>query len=136
MSLEKFTHEAERWLLQAQADLKAAETSQSTGSYEWACFQSQQAAEKALKALWLYNAHEPWGHSLVKLIQDFPDGPVKAKLDDLISHAKRLDKLYIPTRYPNGLPDSIPAEVYTDGEASDAIGLAREVVEAVRALMV
>lgn len=134
MSLEKFRHEAERWLLQAEADLKAAEGSISTGSFEWACFQAQQAAEKALKALWLYNAHEPWEHSLVKLIQDFPDGPVKAKLDDLISHAKRLDKLYIPTRYPNGLPDSIPAEVYTAEEAQAPIQTSRELVRAIASL--
>ncbi|MHB1275815.1 MAG: HEPN domain-containing protein [Candidatus Humimicrobiaceae bacterium] len=30
-------------------------------NYEWACFQSQQAGEKALKALWYYYAFDPWG---------------------------------------------------------------------------
>jgi HEPN domain-containing protein len=35
--------------------------------------------------------------------------------------AKTLDKFYIPTRYPNGLPDSIPADVYTAADAKRAL---------------
>jgi len=41
----------EDWLKQADSDLCAAEDSASSTHYEWACFQAQQAAEKALKAL-------------------------------------------------------------------------------------
>jgi len=39
--------EAKRWLAQARRDLKAAKDSSSAGNFEWACFQAQQAAEKA-----------------------------------------------------------------------------------------
>jgi HEPN domain-containing protein len=39
------------WFEQAKADLRAAELSASGGAHEWACFQAQQAGEKALKAL-------------------------------------------------------------------------------------
>ena len=42
--------EAQPWLRQAEADLHAAEDSLTTCHYEWACFQAQQSAEKALKA--------------------------------------------------------------------------------------
>jgi len=38
---------------------------------------------------------------------------------------------YIPTRYPNGLPESIPAEVYTAAEATLALDLAQQVLELV-----
>jgi HEPN domain-containing protein len=48
--MERF-EEARRWLLQALRDLRAAEESLRTESYEWTAFQSQQAAEKAVKAL-------------------------------------------------------------------------------------
>ena len=41
----------QRWLLQAEADLSAARDSERSGHYEWACFQAQQSAEKAVKAL-------------------------------------------------------------------------------------
>lgn len=99
MSMEKFRHEAGRWLSQAQADIKAAEGSVKAGSFEWACFQAQQAGEKALKAIWQFYAHDPWGHSLTTLIEKFPEESLKADLLRFLNHAKRLDKLYIPTRY-------------------------------------
>ena len=100
-------------------------------SYEWACFQVQQAAEKALKALWLGNGFEPWGHSVLRLIDEYPDESVRSgPLAALRSAAKALDKLYIPTRYPNGLPDLSPFEVYTDVEAQAAIAAARSVLAA------
>ena len=38
------------WLEQAKWDLKAAKDSLKAENYEWSCFQSQQAAEKSLKA--------------------------------------------------------------------------------------
>jgi HEPN domain-containing protein len=46
-----------------------------------------------------------------------------------------LDGYYFPTRYPNGLPDGIPAEVYTQAAAVDAVSLAEEAVDFVTALL-
>ncbi len=43
-----------------------------------------------------------------------------------------LDGFYIPTRYPNGVPDSIPARVYTKYAATQAVALAEEIVEFVK----
>lgn len=43
-----------RWLRQAESDLNAAKNSMNSKNYDWSCFQSQQAAEKCLKAF-LYN---------------------------------------------------------------------------------
>ncbi len=43
--------EAKRWMRQAESDLRSARGSLQNGSHEWACFQSQQAAKKSLKAL-------------------------------------------------------------------------------------
>lgn len=40
-----------------------------------------------------------------------------------------LDGYYIPTRYPNGLPESIPALVYTKDAARDAVALAQDAVD-------
>ena len=68
-------------------------------------------------------------------MQDYPDAGIRSKLEKFLDHAKRLDKLYIPTRYPNGLPDSTPAEVYTREEAEDAMRIARELITGVTALM-
>ena len=43
--------EAGRWFKQALRDLKAAKDNLNAENYEWACFQSQQSAEKAVKAV-------------------------------------------------------------------------------------
>jgi len=41
--------EEKRWLKQSVKDMKSAKDSSDSGHYEWACFQSQQAAEKLLR---------------------------------------------------------------------------------------
>jgi HEPN domain-containing protein len=40
---------------------------------------------------------------------------------DLVEGAKRLDKHYLPTRYPNGFDTGAPTDYYTDEEAERAI---------------
>jgi HEPN domain-containing protein len=46
-----------------------------------------------------------------------------------------LDGYYIPTRYPNGLLGGIPADVYTQDAAIDAVALAEETVAWVKQLL-
>jgi len=40
------------WMKQAERDIENAEYEMRGGFYEWACFLSQQAAEKALKSVY------------------------------------------------------------------------------------
>jgi len=99
-----------------------------------ACFLAQQATEKALKAF-LYAQGEEivLGHSVARLCADAarhqPEFAEKARRWSL------LDGYYIPTRYPNGLPDGIPAEVYTQDAALGAVALAEEAVVWVEQLL-
>ncbi len=46
-----------------------------------------------------------------------------------------LDGYYVPARYPNALPDGIPADVYTRQAAEEAVRLAGEVVEQITSLL-
>ncbi len=128
MSLEKSKHLAQRWLLQAKADLKAARASHFAESFEWACFQAQQSGEKALKALWYATENDPWGHSLLRLIQDHPDDSLRGDMQVILPQARLLDKLYIPTRYPDGLPDLTPSEVFGSYDGEEAILAAERVI--------
>lgn len=131
--------EAERWLRQAESDLAFAALGAREGFPAQACFTSQQAAEKAVKAvLYLSGARFVPGHSVVELLDraaaavaDTDAAPLRRLQDS----ARQLDQYYIPTRYPNGLPGGIPAEVFTDAQAEDAVGRARSFVEAARALL-
>ncbi len=43
---------ARTWCDQARADIAAAVDSTAAGHHEWACFQAQQAGEKALNSPW------------------------------------------------------------------------------------
>jgi HEPN domain-containing protein len=49
----------------------------------------------------------------------------------MTSRVGKLDRFYIPTRYPNGLPGGVPAEVYDEQDAEGAIALANEVLKLV-----
>ncbi len=95
--------EAERWLTQARADLATARDSRTAGHHEWACFQAQQSGDKALKTgLVLRGARAILSHSLIELLREGQKADAGlAPLDDA---CRFLDAVYIPTRYPNGLP--------------------------------
>jgi HEPN domain-containing protein len=56
------------WLEQAKRDLDAAKSSRESHHYEWTCFQAQQSAEKAMKALLIILKVDAWGHGLVHLL--------------------------------------------------------------------
>ena len=55
----------EDWLRQAERDLNHARHALDDGDYEWACFASQQAAEKALKGLVQHLGGNAFGHSIL-----------------------------------------------------------------------
>ena len=96
------------------------------------CFNAQQAAEKGLKAVCYLLDTDPWGHSCTKLIQNLPEVE-RNRFDEAIEAALSLDKLYIPTRYPDALAELIPTEAFTQKEAEAAISLSQEILTLVEA---
>jgi HEPN domain-containing protein len=115
------------WFRQAEADLRHARNARDSQDYEWSAFASQQAAEKAIKALFQRLHKEAWGHVLSALLAQLSG---EAKPDaDLIDRAKALDKHYIPTRYPNGFERGAPVDFYTRNEAEEAIKNAEAILE-------
>lgn len=130
----KPTVEARRWLDQARSDLAFAELGVREGYPAQACFMCQQAGEKALKALrYLVGERLVIGHSLVELLGVLL--PQHGELADLQEAAQRLDQYYVPTRYPNGLPGGVPAEMFSRAQATEAVALARQIVERAAALI-
>lgn len=125
MSQSKNRYQAERWLLTAEEDLRAAELLFQAEMYAQACFYAQQSGEKALKSLWYMVDANPWGHSVQRLVTEFPRQAEIPDLEDWIERGALLDKFYIPTRYPNGLPDLTPGQVYRQGDARRGIEAAR-----------
>ena len=70
--------ESLRWIKQAEKDLSSAKNSLSAGDYEWACFQSQQSAEKALKSFLYWKGYRKiLTHSIFELIKETGIGTPK-----------------------------------------------------------
>ncbi len=123
--------EGRRWLEQAEIDLGWAEHLAKQGAHHLACFLAQQVAEKALKAfLYAGGAEVVLGHSVERLCAEA--SRADPSFAEGCSRWSVLDGFYVPTRYPNSLPDSIPARVFTRSAANEAVVHAREVVEMVR----
>jgi len=127
--MERF-EEARRWFAQALGDLKAARDSAKDNNYEWCCFQSQQAAEKAIKALLHAHGRSAWGHSLVELLDHLKDAVVVG--EELYTIARELDRHYIPSRCPNAFESGYPGMYYDAPTAERAIRGAEVVIEWVR----
>jgi len=112
---------------QAERDIENAKYEMRGGFHEWACFLSQQAADKALKAVYQKLGGEAFGHSISGLLSNLPKS-YRAE-ERLRSKAMELDKAYIPTRYPNAVPAGAPFEVYSVEEAGRLISYAEEIVK-------
>ena len=114
------------WYKQAVHDLDHARRALDSGDFAWACFAAQQAAEKALKAVYQHRGAEAWGHSVFQLLESLPlDSPADPALLEL---GKGLDKHYIPARYPNAYPEGAPYEYYTKAEAERAIAQSGQIL--------
>ena len=137
MGTEKALVEALRWYGTAQSDRETAIILKDNGRYAHACFHAQQAAEKAVKSVWFSKDADPWGHSVQKLIGDLEDldEALFRALRGLIPKASKLDRFYIPTRFPNGLPDLIPEQAFFLDDARSAISLCESVLSAVKAIL-
>ena len=116
--------EAERWYRQAENDFAFARHGFAGEFYAQVCFQCHQVAEKALKAIHISTLAQRVviGHSLLKLGREI------GITDELIDPLSILDQYYIPTRYPNGIPDGAPFEVYTRGQAEEALSTAADIL--------
>jgi len=118
---------ARDWLRQALRDLEHARRSLEMGDYEWACFASQQAAEKAVKALYQHIGVEVWGHSVSRMLRNLPDDLRPPQ--ELVDMAMELDRHHIPTRYPNFHPEGAPMDYYSEEDARRAVRYCERIVE-------
>lgn len=114
---------AEEWLARARADLALAKAPLPAGAlYEDLCFHAQQAAEKALKAV--YQRHGwtfRYVHDLKELLAGLRDKGLV--VPDNLEEATRLTSYAFQFRYP-GVEESVTAQEY-----ERSIALAGDVVQ-------
>ncbi|HHV81273.1 MAG: HEPN domain-containing protein [Dictyoglomi bacterium] len=121
------------WINEARWDLEHAKNDLATGFYNWACFSSQQSAEKAVKAVFQKIGAEAWGHSVADLLAELSKRYQVS--EELIGWALELDKAYIPARYPDAHPSGSPRNRYTKEEARRLISYAEEIVRFCESLL-
>jgi HEPN domain-containing protein len=125
-----YKDESLRWFTQARDEFRDADELRKRGRFYLALFHFQQATEKALKA-YLYwkvkSARVFHTHSVDELAK------MAVEIDsdfERVTLAKKLDRYYIPTRYPNGLPGGVPSRYFDDPEeAEEAMQLAKSTID-------
>ena len=112
--------EVEKWIEKAEEDLSDAEFTFKNKRFSLSAFLSHQAAEKALKALYILKFKRLWKiHDLEKLCLT-----INANRS-IIKISKKLNPHYIETRYPTETE-------YTEEIAKEALENSRKVVEWVK----
>jgi HEPN domain-containing protein len=127
--------EAERWATQAEDDLKFVEwLGREKTFFDKGCFIAQQAGEKMLKAcLYGTGKRQVLGHSLVELTAELSRRDLRFK--EIEAETRRLDRYYIPTRYPNGLPGGTPYQSFTEEDLTSALKDVKTVFKVARAYL-
>ncbi len=121
------------WMDQSEGDLKHAQSDMERGFYEWSCFSSQQAAEKAVKAVFQKMGAEAWGHSVSDLLRELSKRHDVSR--ELVDGALELDKAYIPTQYPNAHLSGSPKDRYIEEEARRLLTHADKIVNFCKSLL-
>lgn len=114
------------WFIMAEIDLRAAKAINKEGIFSAVCFHAQQVVEKILKGLILYYENEvPKTHDLMlllnKLIKHQPD------FKKYKENCEFLNKFYVPTRYPDAFPGSLPEGLPNKKDASESLEKAEKI---------
>lgn len=119
------------WFDEAVDDLECARGLYQLGRWSKVCFFSYQAVEKALKVLCIRRLGTYIRtYSVTRLVDEVCK--VINLLKELIDTVRKLDRYYIPTRYPNAWPALPPHKHYSKDDAEEALKTAVEVVEIVK----
>lgn len=110
------------WIVRARSNLNLAENGRGKDvMLEDLCFNTQQAAEKALKAVCLFKSLDfPRTHSITHLLDLIEASGVA--IPEIVKSADILTQYAVQTRYPG------PVEEITSEEYEEALALAAKVV--------
>lgn len=119
------------WFREAIDDFEVAQELFKLGRWSKVCFFSHQASEKALKALMIKKLGiYVRTRSVRKLLTEI--GKRINLPRELIEKWSKLDRYYVPTRYPNAWPALAPFEHYDREDAGQALKMAEELINCVK----
>jgi len=119
-------NEYERWM---KSSVLTLESARKDSDFNWSCFKAEQAAQLAVKAYLILVGKSYFGHDLVTLLRN-----TELQLDkEILQCANFLIKVYIPSRYPDALPEGVsPHEVYDEEDKQKAIECASKIINLVK----
>ena len=119
--MKELKKEAHRWFRQSEDDLGFVRwLNKEKKFFDKGCFVAQQSAEKAMKAcLYAQGERIVIGHSLFDFCEKIKTDI--SEFSEILNECRRLDRYYIPTRYPNGLPGGIPFQYFTEEDIRNAL---------------
>lgn len=124
-----FSADVSSWLEFAEYDFKTAKWDLQGKIYTSSCYASQQAAEKAIKALILSAGKIiPKIHSLDRLLSELKK--LGTNVSAIENAAQGLDKYYISARYPGQYGG--PEGLYDKSDARSAIVAAKLILQFVK----
>ena len=117
-----------RWMAQAEHNLEVARHHVESGWWSDACFMAGQAALASLKAYLLARGRNSApAYSIADLARECSH--TQSTFQRPVEKANILDKYYMVTRYPDALPPPlVPFEVFTEGEAMQALDIAESII--------
>lgn len=119
---------ADKWLAFASDDLKIISDVIKVGVHHLACFHAQQSAEKSLKGFIVFHKGVlQKTHSLIELLNEAVS--IDNKLENFRQVCLILDRYYIPTRYPDALPGSLPEGLPNKERAEESFRYAQEIFD-------
>lgn len=122
------------WLERAADDLAVGKLVIKRGFTAHACFLAHQAFEKSLKAYLIKSrTGYPRTHRLVDLVQECI--PFDRTFANLVDGALILDQYYIPTRYPDATPGTLPQGLPSTKQAREALTAAEKAYKLVNRLV-
>jgi len=115
------------WWRQAKEDLDTAFANYKIGKYYVCAFYSQQAVEKALKAVIIQETRQmpPRVHKLLELGKIILS---KEQIKEIYDAIKKVDPGYILSRYPEFGVDKTPAELVDKRMAQDIFDQAERII--------
>jgi len=114
------------WLKQARRDLRKALNDLKTEDWDSAAFWSQQASEKALKALLIAHGKMHRTHNLLEL-GEIVKQELKLDVDEVWEDLRELTIHYTVSRYPNAA-NALPSQLYDEFKAKDLIRRAERIL--------
>jgi len=117
------------WLKAAKEDIEDAQSALERKRFFRTAFFSQQAVEKALKALFFIVLREnpPYIHTVTELYQILRRGGFRLP-EQLEQELYILNKYYTVTRYPDAA-NGLPSESVDQIEAERALNIAKKVIK-------